>query len=177
MNFQIPVSGKISWIGENDRRKELFENMWPLPQGVAYNAYIINDERTALVDTVDISVAGDFLDRIATQLQGRELNYLIINHMEPDHSGMIGMLTKQYPNLQIVGNKLTHNILKAYFGLSENLLEIKDGDKLHLGHHQLQFLMTPWVHWPETMMTYDVTEQLLFSGDAFGAFGAFSGGI
>ncbi|MDR0728557.1 MAG: FprA family A-type flavoprotein [Prevotellaceae bacterium] len=177
MNIQIPITGKISWIGVNDRRKPLFENMWPLPHGVAYNAYIIDDEKTALIDTVDASAAGDFLERIAEHLQGRPLQYLVINHMEPDHSGMIDALAKRYPALQIVGNKRTFKILESYFGVTQNLLEIADGDRLDLGRHQLQFILTPWVHWPETMMTYDAAEQLLFSGDAFGAFGAFSGGI
>ncbi|MDR0799344.1 MAG: FprA family A-type flavoprotein [Dysgonamonadaceae bacterium] len=177
MNFQIPVSGQIYWIGENDRRKRLFENIWPLPQGVAYNAYLINDEKTALIDTIDVSVADDFLDRLAYQLQNKSLDYLIINHAEPDHAGMIGLILKQYPNLRIVGNKKTFKILEAYFGLGESLIEVKDGDVLELGRHRLQFYMTPWVHWPETMMTYDTTDQVLFSGDAFGAFGAFEGGI
>ncbi|MDR0667445.1 MAG: FprA family A-type flavoprotein [Prevotellaceae bacterium] len=175
--MQIPITGKISWTGVNDRRKTLFENIWPLPHGVTYNAYIIDDEKTALIDTVDTTAAADFLGRIDAQLQGRPLQYLVINHMEPDHSGMIEALVKRYPDLRIVGNKRTFKILESYFGVTQNLLEVTDGSRLDLGRHQLQFLLTPWVHWPETMMTYDATEQLLFSGDAFGSFGAFSGGL
>jgi flavorubredoxin len=175
--MQIPVSEKISWIGANDRQKALFENLWPLPQGVAYNAYLIDDEKTALVDTIDATVAGDFLDRIAAQLNGRPLDYLIINHMEPDHSAMIGALARQYPEMQVVGNKKTFKMLDGFFGITRNLMEVTDGSLLSTGRHQLQFLMTPWVHWPETMMTYDTTEQILFSGDVFGAFGTLDGGL
>jgi flavorubredoxin len=171
------ITGKIDWIGANDRRKQLFENLWPLPTGIAYNSYIINDEKTALVDTVDITAAAGYLDRIAGRLQGRQLDYLIINHMEPDHAGMIDALTRQYPAIRIIGNKKTFNLLAAYFGIRENLQEITDGDRLPLGRHTLQFFLTPWIHWPETMMTYDVTEQLLFTGDAFGSFGTLDGGV
>ena len=171
------ITGKIDWIGVNDRRKQLFENLWPLPFGVAYNSYIINDEKTALVDTVDITASAGYLDRIAGRLQGRPLDYLIINHMEPDHAGMIDALVKQYPAIRIIGNKKTFNILAAYFGIRENLQEITEGDRLELGRHTLQFLLTPWIHWPETMMTYDTTEQLLFTGDAFGSFGTLDGGV
>jgi flavorubredoxin len=173
----VSISDKISWIGANDRRKQLFENLWPLPYGVAYNSYIINDEHTALVDTIDASVAADYLDRLAAHLQGRPLDYLIINHMEPDHAGMIGALVKQYPAVRLVGNKKTCNLVTACFGIRENFLEVTDGSRLDLGHHKLQFIMTPWIHWPETMMTYDATEQLLFTGDAFGSFGSLDGGI
>ncbi|MDR1681016.1 MAG: FprA family A-type flavoprotein [Prevotellaceae bacterium] len=177
MNIRIPVSGSVSWIGANDRRKALFENVWPLPNGITYNAYIIDDEKTALIDTVDASASGDFLERIEAQLQGRQLQYIVVNHMEPDHSGMIDALTKRYPELRIVGNRRTFKVLESYFGITRNLVEVSDGDRLELGHHSLRFIMTPWVHWPETMMTYDASEQMLFSGDAFGAFGAFNGGI
>ena len=177
MNYQVKISEKISWIGANDRRKHLFENMWPLPQGVAYNSYLITDEKTALLDTIDTSVAADYLDQVSEQLQGRSLDYLIINHMEPDHAGMIGSLVKRFPKIQIVGNAKTFKMLESYFGISENLLEVKDGDTLDLGYHKLKFVFTPWVHWPETMITYDTTEQIIFSADAFGSFGTLDGGI
>jgi flavorubredoxin len=177
MNYPITICGKITWIGANDRRKHLFENMWPLPQGVAYNSYLIGDAKTALVDTVDATVAGNYLERIDSALQGRPLDYVIVNHMEPDHAGMLGALTQKYPNMHIVGNNKTFKLIAAYFGEGAKLLEVKDGDALDLGHHKLQFVMTPWVHWPETMMTYDTTEQVLFSGDAFGSFGTLDGGI
>jgi flavorubredoxin len=171
------IAGKIDWIGANDRRKHLFENLWPLPSGIAYNSYLINDEKTALVDTIDATVAAGYLDRIAARLHGRPLDYLIINHMEPDHAGMIGELIRQYPAIRIVGNKKTFQLLAAGFGPNENLQEVTESSRLSLGYHQLQFLLTPWVHWPETMMTYDETVQLLFTGDAFGSFGTLDGGI
>ncbi|MDR1405882.1 MAG: FprA family A-type flavoprotein [Prevotellaceae bacterium] len=171
------ITGKIDWVGANDRRKRLFENLWPLPCGVAYNSYLVSDEKTALVDTVDSAVAAGYLHRIDARLQGRPLDYLVINHMEPDHAGMIGALVKQYPAIRIVGNKKTFKLLAAYFGIGENLQEIDEDALLDLGRHKLRFILTPWVHWPETMMTYDTTEQLLFTGDAFGSFGTLDGGI
>ncbi len=177
MNFQVKVAEQIYWVGANDRRKHLFENMWPLPQGVAYNSYLITDDKTALVDTIDTVVSADYLDQVEKVLQGRTLDYVIINHMEPDHAGMIGALVRRYPAIQVVGNAKTFKMLESYFGITDHLLEVKDGSTLDLGHHQLQFVMTPWVHWPETMMTYDSTEKVLFTGDAFGSFGAFEGGI
>jgi len=177
MYSKINVSDKIFYLGVNDRRKNLFENIWPLPDGVSYNSYLIRDEKTALVDTVEMGTAGNFTGWIDYILEGRSLDYLIINHMEPDHSGEIGHVVQAYPNIKIVGNSKTFPLLKAFFGIENNLLEVKDGDTLDLGHHKLQFVMTPWVHWPETMMTYDTTEGILFSGDAFGTFGALDGGI
>ena len=177
MYSKINVSDRIFYLGVNDRRKNLFENIWPLPDGVSYNSYLIRDEKTALVDTVEVGTAGDFTGWIDHVLEGKTLDYLIINHMEPDHSGEIGHVVQAYPNITIVGNNKTFPLLKAFFGIEDNLLEVKDGDTLDLGHHKLRFVMTPWVHWPETMMTYDTTEKILFSGDAFGTFGALDGGI
>ena len=177
MFAKVNVSNKVYWIGCNDRRKHLFENMWPLPNGVAYNSYIINDEKTALIDTVDMFCARDFIDRVEKHLGDRELDYLIINHMELDHSGEVRDVIARYPNVKIVGNKQTHKMLNAYFGITENLHLVGDGDTLDLGYHKLKFVLTPWVHWPETMMTYDTTDQMLFSGDAFGSFGTLDGGI
>ncbi len=171
------ITGKIHYIGVNDRRKQLFENMWPLPYGVAYNSYLIADEKTALVDTVDQSMLGLFYEKLEAVLQGRPLDYLIINHMEPDHSGAISALLSCYPKLKIVGNVHTFKILKAYFGEHPNLMEVTDGAQLDLGYHQLSFYLTPFVHWPETMMTFDSTDGVLFSGDAFGAFRTLDGGI
>ncbi len=175
--MKIKISDKIYYLGANDRRKHLFENMWPLPQGVSYNSYLITDTKTALIDSIEATVANDYIDRIAAILQGRPLDYVVINHMEPDHAGMIGALRSRYPDLQIVGNSKTFKMLEAYFCITDKLLEVKDGDVLDLGHHKLNFVMTPWVHWPETMMTYDSTEQIIFSGDAFGSFGTLDGGI
>jgi len=161
----------------NDRRKRLFENMWPLERGVSYNSYLIVDEKTALVDTIENSIAGNYIERIEKLLEGRTLDYLIINHMEPDHTGEVKALYDHFKGLTIVGNVKTFKMVEAYWGITQRLLKVDDGDSLNLGYHNLKFVMTPWVHWPETMMTYDVTEKILFSGDAFGSFGTLDGGI
>ncbi|WP_320053192.1 FprA family A-type flavoprotein [uncultured Acetobacteroides sp.] len=173
----LKVAGEIYWLGANDRKKHLFENIWPLPNGVAYNCFLINDEKTALVDTIESGVAGDFVEKVESLLAGRPLDYLIINHMELDHTGEVKEILKRYPNVQIIGNSKTFKIVEAYWGNVNNFKHVEDNEELPLGHHKLKFLMTPWVHWPETMMTYDVTEQVLFSGDAFGSFGTLDGGV
>jgi len=171
------IAKDIFYVGVNDRQKHKFENMLPLPNGVSYNAYLIIDEKTALIDTVDISFGDQFIDKIQSQLQGRPLDYLIINHMEPDHSGSIKLIRKYYPKMVIVGNSKTLPMVTGFYGLDDNTLEIKDEDFLSLGKHNLQFHLTPMVHWPETMMTYDLTEKVLFSGDAFGCFGTLDGAV
>ncbi|MDR1338742.1 MAG: FprA family A-type flavoprotein [Prevotellaceae bacterium] len=174
---KIKISDKIFWTGVNDRRKALFENIWPLPEGVCYNSYIIVDEKTALIDTVDFSAGRSFLDTVEKHLEGKTLDYLIINHMELDHTGEVSGLLKKYPEIKIVGNINTRRIFESYFGATSNFLDVGKGETIDLGYHRLGFVMTPWVHWPETMMTYDRTEKVLFSGDAFGTFGALNGGI
>lgn len=175
---QIVISNKINYLGTNDRKKELFENNWPLPNGVAYNSYLINDEKTALVDTLEFGSKDDYLDVIASHLNGKELDYIVVNHMEPDHSSMIGVLLKFYPGVKVVSNIKAFKMLEAYFKIShENFMEVKEGEILDLGYHKLAFHITPWVHWPETMMTYDTTDKVLFSCDAFGSFGTLDGGI
>lgn len=176
--MKIKVTDTIYYIGVNDRRKELFENLWPLPNGVCYNSYLINDEKTALLDTVEAGASGEnFLSMIEESLDGKELDYLIINHMELDHAGEISAVVRRWPNVEIIGNNKTFKILSAYYGITDNLREVKDGDELNLGHHNLKFVFTPWVHWPETMMTYCTEEQVLFSADAFGTFGTLDGTI
>ncbi|MEY1638222.1 FprA family A-type flavoprotein [Tenuifilum osseticum] len=177
MYYNIPVVGKVHWIGVNDRRKRLFENIWPLDRGVSYNSYLIADDKTALIDTIEDRAAGNYIERIKALLNGRTLDYLIINHMEPDHSGEIKEIFEQFKGVKLVGNAKTFKMVEAYWGINENLIQVDDGDTLDLGFHKLKFVMTPWVHWPETMMTFDQTEQILFSGDAFGSFGALDGGI
>ncbi len=174
----IIVSNKVYYLGTNDRKKQLFENNWPLPNGVAYNSYLIADEKSALIDTLEFGSKNDYLEEIDNILGGKKLDYLIINHMEPDHASMTGMILKFYPELKIVGNIKTFKMLEAYFGITkEQFIEVNDGDLIDLGYHKLKFVLTPWVHWPETMMTYDVTDQILFSCDAFGGFGTLDGGI
>lgn len=171
------IAKDVYYVGVNDRQKHKFENMLPLPYGVSYNSYLIVDEKTALVDTVDIAMGDIFIDKIQSQLQDRNLDYLIINHMEPDHSGSIRLLRKYYPEIKIVGNSKTLSMVEGFYGVDDNMLEIKDGETLSLGTHKLQFHLTPMVHWPETMMTYDETEKILFSGDAFGCFGTLDGTV
>jgi flavorubredoxin len=174
---KIQVSNKIFWLGVNDRRKQLFENIWPLPEGVCYNSYLIVDEKTALIDTVDFCAGKSFLDVVEKYLNGKTLDYLVINHMELDHTGEVANLLKKYPDVKIVGNVNTKRIFESYFGVISNFLDVSKGEIIDLGYHKLNFVMTPWVHWPETMMTYDATEKILFAGDAFGTFGALNGGI
>src|SRR5215469_14453887 len=121
---QIKITDRVYYLGINDRRKHLFENMWPLPQGVAYNSYLIVDDKTALIDTVEFTTAADYMECIAAHLNGRKLDYLVVNHMEPDHAGMIGALMAYYPKLKIVGNNKTFKILEGFFGVTDNLLEV-----------------------------------------------------
>lgn len=172
------ISNKIHYIGTNDRKKHLFENNWPLPYGVSYNSYLIADEHTALVDTLEYGSDPDYLTNIDTILDGRPLEYLIINHLEPDHSSMIGEILRTYPDVTVVGNCTTFKLLANYYAVpQEQKLEVMDGSTLSLGHHVLTFAWVPWVHWPETMVTYDTTDKVLFSCDAFGGFGTLDGGI
>ena len=171
------IADHIYYVGVNDRQKALFENLWPLHYGVSYNSYLIVDEKTVLVDTVDICYSDIFLKKIEDALNGRTLDYLIVNHMEPDHAGSIRLLRQQYPDVQIVGNKQTFGMLEGFHGITSGLYEVKEGDTLSTGNHQLNFYMAPMVHWPEVMVTYDATSKILFSADAFGTYGALDGGV
>ena len=174
--YQVPqVCDSIYYVGVNDRMKALFENMWSLPSGVAYNSYLIVDECTTLIDTVDVCYSDIFFHKLDLVLKGRPLDYLIVNHMEPDHGGSIGLLRKRYPQMQIVGNKKTFDMLRGFHGITEGLHEVKSGDALRIGRHEFSFLMAPMVHWPEVMFTYEQTSRTLFTADAFGAFGALDG--
>ena len=177
MNCKQRIGERIYWTSVNDRRKQLFENIWPLPNGVSYNSYLIRDEKCALMDTVESGSDRSYADWVSESLDGRPLDYLIIHHMELDHSGEIENLVQRYPDVKIVGNCKTFRVLEAYFGKRDNLIEVKDGDTLSLGYHNLKFVFTPWVHWPETMMTFDETDGILFSGDGFGCFGTVDGGF
>jgi len=175
---KINISNKIYYLGANDRKKQLFENNWPLPAGVAYNSYLIADVKSALIDTLEFGSKSDYIEEIESILEGKPLDYLIINHMEPDHSSMTGLMLVKYPGLKIVGNNKTFKMLEAYYKLAkEQFIEVTDGSLLDLGYHKLNFVLTPWVHWPETMMTYESSDQVLFSCDAFGSFGTLDGGI
>ena len=173
----IEIANQIYYVGVNDRQKTLFENMWPLPYGVSYNAYLIVDEQTVLIDTVDVCYSDLFLKKVAEALQGRTLDYLIVNHMEPDHAGSIRLLRQQYPDVKIVGNTKTFGMLAGFHGITDGLYEVKEGDTLNTGAHQLSFYMAPMVHWPEVMVTYDATDKILFSADAFGTYGTLDGAV
>ena len=170
------ITENIFYVGVNDRHKSLFEGLWPLPCGVSYNAYIVmGQEKTCLIDTVEADFFIPFLENIREVLAGRTLDYIVVNHMEPDHSGSLALLRKYYPEVQIVGNKKTFDMMRGFYQIESGLQEVKNGDTLALGSQQLQFVLTPMVHWPETMMT--LCKSVLFSGDAFGCFGALNGAI
>ena len=177
MNEKTLITGRIHYVGVNDRQKHLFEGMWPLPQGVSYNSYLIDDDITCLVDTVDAAFFDVFLGKIHDVIGSRPIQYLIINHMEPDHSGSIRLIKQQYPDIVIVGNRQTFGMIEGYYGVTGERYEVREGDFLDLGHHKLRFYLTPMVHWPETMMTLDETDGVLFAGDAFGCFGTLDGGF
>lgn len=173
------LTDTVLWVGGCDRRLALFENLFPVPQGITYNSYLILDEKAALIDTVDASISRQFLENILYALAGRPLDYLVIDHMEPDHCANIGELLLRFPGLKIVGNSKTFAFIRQFYGLEINgrTLEVDEGDRLPLGSHTLRFFLTPMVHWPEVMMTYEESERLLFSADAFGSFGALNGAL
>lgn len=177
MNDKLRVKGNIHYVGVNDRQKHLFENLWPLPYGVSYNSYLIDDDKVALIDTVDVSFFEVYLHKIKEVIGDRPIDYLIINHMEPDHSGSIRLIRQYYPQITIVGNRQTAGMVEGFYGIVDRQHIVKEGDVLELGKYKLTFYLTPMVHWPETMMTYCSREQTLFTGDAFGCFGALGGGF
>ena len=173
------VTDDIIYIGVSDRRIQLFENVYPIPRGVAYNSYVLLDTKTVLVDTVDRSVTGQFFENLAAVLDGRDLDYLIVNHMEPDHSSAISEVLVRYPNAKVVCTRAAATILNQFFAcdISDRAIIVKEGETLNTGKHTLTFVMAPMVHWPEVMMTYDNVSGALFSADAFGSFGALNGNL
>lgn len=171
------ISEKLFYVGVNDRTKHLFENLWPLPQGVSYNSYLIEDEKVVLVDTVDICYADVFFQKIKSAIGDKPIDYLVVNHMEPDHSGSIELLKTRYPNITIIGNARTADMLNGFYQIKDNIQIIKDKEQISIGKNTLHFYLTPMVHWPETMMTYIPESKTLFSADAFGTFGTLDGGI
>ncbi|MFO7841858.1 MAG: FprA family A-type flavoprotein [Fidelibacterota bacterium] len=177
MNRNIKLSEDIHYVGVNDRRTHLFENLWPLPEGIAYNAYLIRDKKNILIDTVEISKTDDLIREVQAILGDRDLDYLVVNHTEPDHSGAINALLKTWPDLCIVGNKTTFRFLDGFYGEWKHKKIIENGDLLDTGTHKLRFYSTPMIHWPETMMTFDENDGVLFSGDAFGSFKTLDGAI
>lgn len=177
--MKTEITNGIHYVGVNDRHKHIFEGLWPLPYGVSYNSYIIADEKIALVDTVEADFFTQYLDNIRSVIGDRPIDYIIVNHMEPDHSGSLTLIKKYYPNAKIVGNKKTFGMMQGFYRVGNDAdgdtLEVKNGDTLQLGSHTLAFTLVPMVHWPETMVTLDTTANVLFSGDAFGCFGALNG--
>jgi flavorubredoxin len=173
------IASKVYWVGGSDRRLALFENMFPLPNGVAYNSYLIMDEKTALIDTVDRSISDLYIENVTHVLNGRSLDYLVINHMEPDHCANIEEIVRRYPQVKIIGNKKTFQFIEQFYDMdmSSNYTEVKEGDELPLGEMTLRFYTAPMVHWPEVMVTYEMSKGILFSADAFGSFGADAGNI
>ena len=173
------VTNDLTWVGADDRRLACFEGVYGVPDGVSYNSYLLIDNKTVLFDTVDKAVSRTFFENVAHALGGRKLDYLVISHMEPDHAATIDELVLRYPDITIVCNSKIQTMLGQFFRLSDKLkyLVVKEGDTLSTGKHNFTFVMAPMVHWPEVMMTYDLTDKILFSADAFGTFGALNGNL
>ena len=173
------INNDFTYIGVSDRRLALFENVFPIERGVSYNSYLLKDEKTVLLDTVDNSVLERFMENLKFELGERQLDYIVVNHMESDHAGTLQAIIQRYPDAKIVSNAKASVMMKQYFdfNVDEKLYLVKEGDILETGNHQLTFVMAPMVHWPEVMVTYDLTDKILFSADAFGTFGALNGNI
>lgn len=174
------ITKDLFWVGANDRRLSLFEGVYPVPIGVSYNSYLLMDEKTVLLDTADKSVSHQFMENVAHVLGDRDLDYLVINHMEPDHCAEIPCIMKKYPNVKVVCNAKIQTMITQFFDFEiseEQLILVKEGDTLNTGKHNLTFVFAPMVHWPEVMVTYDTVDKILFSADAFGTFGSVDGNI
>lgn len=173
------VTDDLYWIGGSDRRLALFENVYPIPRGVSYNSYVLLDEKTVLLDTVDASISGLFFENLEYVLNGRTLDYLIVNHMEPDHCAVIGDVVRRYPDVKLVCNAKTVPMLKQFFNfpVEDRTVIVKEMDTLCTGKHTFAFVMAPMVHWPEAMVSYDTVDKILFSADGFGSFGAINGNL
>ena len=173
------VTEDILWVGCNDRRITLFENLFPVPKGVSYNSYLILDEKVTLMDTVDASATEQFFENLEAGLAGRSIDYLVVHHMEPDHAANIKLLLEKYPEIQVVASAKALQMIGQFFDLdlSDRSMEVKEGDTLSTGSHTFHFVAAPMVHWPEVLVSYDEKEKILFSADAFGTFGALNGTI
>ena len=173
------ITEDMSWVGGSDRRLALFENVFPIPRGVSYNSYLIEDEKTVLLDTVDRAISTFFFENIEHILGNRRLDYLVVNHMEPDHAATMAELVMRYPEIKIVGNTKTLAMIKQFFNFDADsrFVTVKEGDTLSTGRHLFTFYMAPMVHWPEAMVTYDNSDKILYSADAFGTFGAINGNL
>ena len=179
MHNSKEIHPNVHWVGASDRRLDRFENMFPLTDGVAYNSYLIMDEKTCLMDTVDTDVSDVFIDNVLHVLNGRPLDYLVIHHMEPDHCSNIQAIARLFPDVKLVGNAKTFTFLEQFYpmDLSNSYHTVKEKDVLDLGEHSLSFYLTPMVHWPEVMMSYEPKTKTLFTADAFGTFGAHNGNL
>ena len=172
------INNDLYYVGASDRRLSLFENVYPVPRGVSYNSYLLRDEKTVLMDTADCAVREQYFENVAAALDGRTLDYLVVNHMEPDHAALIADLLLRYPETTVVTTAKAAQMMEQFFGSKPaNLQAVKEGDQLCTGRHTLTCVMAPMVHWPEVMMTYDIADKTLFSADAFGTFGALNGNI
>ena len=168
------ISKEIKYIGASDENIKLFENQYVLENGMSYNSYVIKDEKNVILDTIDERLTKEWLKNLEETLDGEEPDYLVVSHMEPDHAYNIGLIAEKYPKMKIVGNQITFNMLNNFFDIdfSNRKFVVMEGDVLDIGKHKLQFFMAPMVHWPEVMVTYEQTEKILFSADAFGKFGS-----
>ena len=173
------ITEDITWVGCNDRRLAMFENIFPIPRGVSYNSYLIMDEKVTLMDTVDASATQQFVENIDYVLGGRAIDYLVVQHMEPDHCAKIFKIRRRFPEMKIVANAKTEQMIHQFFEVEtqERMMTVKEGDTLSTGAHTLHFVMAPMVHWPEVMVSYDEKDKVLFAADAFGTFGALNGNI
>ncbi len=179
MNNTRKIADDVFYVGASDRRLALFENIYPIERGVSYNSYVVLDEKTVLLDTADHSVSREFLENVEAALAGRSLDYLIVNHMEPDHCATIAEIVLRYPDVKIVGNQKTIQMIRQFysFDIDSRAHIVKDGDSLCTGKHTFAFVFAPMVHWPEVMVSFDTSNGFLFSADAFGTFGALAGNI
>lgn len=173
------IKDDLFWVGGTDRRLALFENAYPIPRGVSYNAYVLKDEKTVLFDTVDWAVSSQLFENLEAVLGGRALDYVIVNHMEPDHCATLEDVVRRYPEVKVVCNAKTVDIIKQFFDfdIDSRAVIVKENDTFCTGKHTYTFVMAPMVHWPEVMVTYDTTDKILFSADAFGTFGAMNGNL
>lgn len=177
--MEIKITESIHYVGVDDKTIDLFESQYLVPEGVSYNSYVILDDQIAVMDTVDGRLTKEWIEKTEGVLAGRTPDYLVISHMEPDHSGSICALAEKYPQMRLVGNAKTFSMMERFFDLDleGRKVVVKEGDTLNLGKHTLQFFMAPMVHWPEVMVTYDVTDKIVFSADAFGTYGTLDGGV
>ena len=175
--MKIQLANNIYYVGVNDRKTEMFENHMELPNGVSYNSYLIVDDQVALIDPVEPEFMAQYMFQIKRILGDRKVDYLIVNHDEPDHSGSVGAVLREWPEVTVVGNAKTFAPLENFYGEIKNKKMVAEGETLSLGKHTLQFFMAPMCHWPESMVTYEQSTGIIFSNDAFGGFGALNGGI